>query len=327
MGEYVDNLKFPQLDRNNIKDALVQKEIISAQQKESTLYKEVLKNLAPKQIAQLIQKNYTDKQGNFLAYNKIQKDYAYYFLTQTALAMVGYDCAIDGYDWPNMRMCVRQFEIDQKLPVDKGFAGPQVLSGLVRCLTTPHEQMTPIETQSPREVVSQKIPQPPALDTAEIKSSLPSAVEYKALKDNMSARQRACFVYLHEVLWFTPIVTAWILGNIYAESKFSTTARGDRGRSHGLCQWQGPRWTNLKNFAQRLGTTTDNYQTQLAFIKHELATTEKSAGRALASATTVKQATEIFLRKYERASIPHTQRRTDAAHVAYQQQKEQENVG
>lgn len=99
-----------------------------------------------------------------------------------------------------MRMCVRQFEIDQKLPVDKGFAGPQVLSGLVRCLTTPHEQMTPIETQSPREVVSQKIPQPPALDTAEIKSSLPSAVEYKALKDNMSARQRACFVYLHEVL-------------------------------------------------------------------------------------------------------------------------------
>ena len=122
MGDqHIDNLKFPQLERKNIKDALVQKEIITAQQKESSLYKEVLKDLTPVQIAGLLEKNY-QKNGKFLSYNDIPKDYAYYFLTQTALAMLGYDCAIDGYDSPNLRTCVHQFESDHNLRVDAGFA-------------------------------------------------------------------------------------------------------------------------------------------------------------------------------------------------------------
>lgn len=122
MGEqYLDNLKFPQLERQQIKDALMKKEIVSVQQKETTLYKEVLKNLTPVQIAGLLEKNY-QKNGEFLSYNDIPKDYAYYFLTQTALAMLGYDCSIDGYDGPNLRMCVHQFESDHNLKVDAGFA-------------------------------------------------------------------------------------------------------------------------------------------------------------------------------------------------------------
>lgn len=181
MGEqYTDNLKFPQLERQQIKDALIQKEIVSTQQKESALYQEVLKNLSPKQIAQLIQKNYAGQQGKFLAYNKMPKDYAYHFLTQTALAMLGYDCSIDGYDGPNTRMCVHQFEIDHHLDVDEGFAGPQVfekLAILLRMDSLPSRPETP-------ETNAETLP-------------FPSAQEYEKLpKKPLQQREQACLAYL-----------------------------------------------------------------------------------------------------------------------------------
>ena len=74
MGEqYVDNLKFPQLEKQPIKDALAQKEIITAQQKEKALYQDVLKKLSPTQIAGLIEKNFKDAKGVFKNYQEIEK--------------------------------------------------------------------------------------------------------------------------------------------------------------------------------------------------------------------------------------------------------------
>lgn len=79
------------------------------------------------------------------------------------------------------------------------------------------------------------------------------------------------------------------------------------------------RWETCKKFAQSKKTSVYNYQTQLDFIQYELNTTEKKAARNLRKAKSVEEATLVFLRDYERASIPHTKRRTDAATVAYQE--------
>jgi hypothetical protein len=307
MGEqHIDNLKFSHLDRQQVKEALARKEIITdAQKKEAGLYHETIKNLQPKQIAELISKNYT-KKGEFLPYNKIQKDYAYCFLTQTALAMLGYDCQIDGYQWSNMQMCVRVFEQDYALDLDEGFAGPQVFSKLNELLSM---DVLPSRPQQPdqeknEELSQQNFPTPEAFEKLPLKPT--------------TQRALACFCYSQH-MWYSDIISAAIVGNIDVESGFRTNARGDKGRSHCFCQWQWVRRDALQEFAISRGTVVTDYQTQLEFVNFELNTSHKTAKRNLRKAKSVEEATLVFLRDYEKASIPHTKRRTDAASLAYQE--------
>lgn len=98
----------------------------------------------------------------------------------------------------------------------------------------------------------------------------------------------------------------------------------NNGPGRGIVMWEkGGRFdtithssyehVNLVDFAKAQGTSWDDFNTQLKFIAHELRTTEQAAAQALHGASTVQEAARIVVEKYERAGIPHLERRTTGA--------------
>jgi hypothetical protein len=64
------------------------------------------------------------------------------------------------------------------------------------------------------------------------------------------------------------IGVAGIMGNLAQESGFDPTA--GRGTAHqGIAQWGGSRWSALKSYAQKQGTSPYNLDTQIAFMIRE----------------------------------------------------------
>jgi hypothetical protein len=97
---------------------------------------------------------------------------------------------------------------------------------------------------------------------------------------------------------------AGIVGNLMAESRLGTQARNkgdgtDGSDSIGVAQWNGARAAALKQFAAANGTDWHDFNTQLAFVHHELETSEGAAGAALRNAKTVDDATAAIA-GYER---------------------------
>ena len=78
------------------------------------------------------------------------------------------------------------------------------------------------------------------------------------------------FKYLTEEAGFNTSAAVAILGNIYEESSFNTTAIGDQGNSHGLCQWNGVRWDNLLAFCEDMDYDPYSIEGQLQFMEYEL---------------------------------------------------------
>ena len=119
------------------------------------------------------------------------------------------------------------------------------------------------------------------------------------------------------------------VANLYAESKLDHTAKqklsgGKIGRGRGLAQWEtGGRWdtdrNNLLKYAKSKGVDPFDKKRgadiQLGFIGHEMDNI-KQFGRVrdeMNKAKTVVEATNIFLKKYEKAGIPHKNVRLDYA--------------
>lgn len=95
--------------------------------------------------------------------------------------------------------------------------------------------------------------------------------------------------------WSTPAI-AGILGNLQAESNFSTTVAGDGGQAIGLAQWHPDR----RATAARQGFDLTDINQAFAFIDWELNNTESNAGRRLRSATDAAQAADIFAQYFLR---------------------------
>lgn len=142
----------------------------------------------------------------------------------------------------------------------------------------------------------------PAVDIAAARTAAKSSVGYE--------RPGEAFAYLVGA-GIPDHIAAGIVGNLMVESfdRLDTEALGDNGASYGIAQWQGPRRMALESFAAERGVPASDFETQLAFILHELQTTESSAWAAIQEAKTPAEAAEIFVEKYERAGIPHTDRR------------------
>ena len=88
-----------------------------------------------------------------------------------------------------------------------------------------------------------------------------------------------------------------IYGNLMQESSGNLNARSSDGyNSYGLAQWTGNR--KLRLFSKYGNHPTK--QQQLDFLWEELNTTEKNALDALLKTKTVDDATEVFMRKFER---------------------------
>ncbi|MGN6550539.1 MAG: phage tail tip lysozyme [Pararhizobium sp.] len=84
---------------------------------------------------------------------------------------------------------------------------------------------------------------------------------------------------------------AGIVGNLMGESNLDPNAVGDDGLARGIGQWHSDRWAGLQKFAASTGSAPSDLMTQLAYVDHELRTTERHAGDALRRAATVDEAT------------------------------------
>lgn len=110
-----------------------------------------------------------------------------------------------------------------------------------------------------------------------------------------------------------------ILANIGVETGYTydpKTKQGNDGPGRGLVQWEkGGRYDtdriNLVDFAKSKGTAWDDLNTQVDFILHEMNTHPEymRLKPKLNAAKSTKDATELFLRDYEKAGTPHTDRR------------------
>ncbi|KQS84250.1 phage tail tape measure protein [Rhizobium sp. Leaf383] len=63
---------------------------------------------------------------------------------------------------------------------------------------------------------------------------------------------------------------AAIAGNLAVESQFNTRAVGDHGTAHGVAQWRGTRYNELRSFAIGQGKDVTDAGAQYDFVLHEL---------------------------------------------------------
>ncbi|MDB4396191.1 phage tail tip lysozyme [bacterium] len=119
----------------------------------------------------------------------------------------------------------------------------------------------------------------------------------------------------------TPTAAVGIVANLKAESNLNPAIKqygGGPGR--GLAQWErGGRFDtdriNLVKFAKSRGTDWTDLDTQIDFILHEMRVHPeyKRVKEQLNNVDSIKDATLLFLRKYEKAGTPHTAKRVKYA--------------
>ena len=119
----------------------------------------------------------------------------------------------------------------------------------------------------------------------------------------------------------TPTAAVGIVANLKAESNLDPAIKQlSGGPGRGLAQWEkGGRYDtdpiNLVKFAKKKGTDWADLDTQIDFILHEMERHPeyKKVKGMLNKANNVEDATLIFLKKYEKAGTPHTDKRLQFA--------------
>jgi hypothetical protein len=124
-----------------------------------------------------------------------------------------------------------------------------------------------------------------------------------APSESTQAREQQAYEYFRSI-GYTDAQAAGMVGNLTNESALNPNAinRGDGSDgtdSIGIAQWNSSRADELKKFAASRGTSYDDFETQLAFVDHELNTTEGRANRQLDAATTPTEAA-VAMSNYER---------------------------
>jgi len=122
--------------------------------------------------------------------------------------------------------------------------------------------------------------------------------------------------------------TAAVLGNLYAESSYSTTIVNSIGAS-GLAQWLNSRKTRLDDYAASKGVDWTDLQTQCEYLWAEMTGTGPASAYAsvqydhqvFLSKSTVREATEFFCLSFERPATWEYEasivKRTDEAENTY----------
>lgn len=117
---------------------------------------------------------------------------------------------------------------------------------------------------------------------------------------------------------WTRAQAAGLVGNLQAESGVDAhRAQSGGGPAYGLAQWEHPRQREFKDWAGH-DIRQSTFDEQLAFIQHELTTSERGAGNALRCATTVDAAAQIVCERYERPGIPHLDKRIAYARAIFE---------
>lgn len=95
---------------------------------------------------------------------------------------------------------------------------------------------------------------------------------------------------------YSPAQSAGIVGNLLHESGLDPTISHDQGTGIGIAGWRLDRRQALRDFAAARGTSETDFKTQLAFVDHELKTSEPTARAALMQAQTPQDAAVAFIR-------------------------------
>ena len=90
-----------------------------------------------------------------------------------------------------------------------------------------------------------------------------------------------------------------IAANLQHESNFDDRALGDSGKAYGIAQWHPDRQREFKRVFDK-DIRDSSFEEQLAFVQHELTTTEQAAGKRLRAAKTAREAGAAVSRYYER---------------------------
>ena len=123
------------------------------------------------------------------------------------------------------------------------------------------------------------------------------AVENITINENTTGNMQKIYSDLTGLYGFSDISACAVIGNMYGESGVRTSALENGGGGHGLCQWTGGRWNNLQEFAKSQGKPWTDIEVQIDFLVKELDSMKMDA---FWGAETVEEATEIFMRKFER---------------------------
>jgi hypothetical protein len=125
---------------------------------------------------------------------------------------------------------------------------------------------------------------------------------------------------------YTNAHIAGVLGNSQLESGFNSRVNeggkvgsplGEGG--YGLLQWTGSRQTDLVNFAKQQKMDPGDPNLQAKFLLYELEGPEKKAAAYLREAVSPEESARRFLTDFERAGIPKTKQRQEAARAIYGQ--------
>ena len=107
-----------------------------------------------------------------------------------------------------------------------------------------------------------------------------SVATYSSPRVSAASNEETIYNYMRNTMGVNCAVACGVLANIKAESGFNPTASciDTNGlTSYGICQWNGGRFTNLKNFCSNRGLSYSNINAQLQFLKYELEGSESSA--------------------------------------------------
>ena len=116
------------------------------------------------------------------------------------------------------------------------------------------------------------------------------------------------------------------LGNFQLESGFNPRVN-EGGRvgtpqmegGYGVAQWTGSRQKNLIDFAKQQKMDPGDINLQAKFLLHELEGPEKKAADYVREAVSPEESARRFLTDFERAGIPKTKQRQEAARAIYGQ--------
>jgi hypothetical protein len=125
---------------------------------------------------------------------------------------------------------------------------------------------------------------------------------------------------------YTKAQIAGVLGNFELESGFNPRVNegGKVGApmgvgGYGFGQWTGGRQTGLVNFAKQQKMDPGDPNLQAKFLLYELEGPEKKAAAYLREAVSPEESARRFLTDFERAGIPKTKQRQEAARAIYGQ--------
>lgn len=102
---------------------------------------------------------------------------------------------------------------------------------------------------------------------------------------------------------FNDAQSAALLGNMKQESEFRPGIINPGEGAQGLIQWRQDRLANLQKFAAAQGKSYTDPGVQVAFIKHEMQTTESKVGQRFLAASNVQDA-NAALKDYIRYGSP-----------------------